>query len=71
MKHMAAARSRPQSPPANKKFFVSQTDRVKRSFNDVIVHLRNSVLAIVIQRLPLIEHLVDCLGRVGLERERH
>jgi hypothetical protein len=48
----------------------SQAVSPQRIFGDVIVDFGSPVLAVIRQGLPLVEHVVDRLGRVRLRRQR-
>src|ERR1700693_2168115 len=68
--YIAAARSPPLSEHSKHKIFPSQAYTTQRIFRDVVVYLDGAVVTVQRQRGPLVERVVDRLGRVGLRRQR-
>jgi hypothetical protein len=67
--YIAAARSPSLSEPANKKIFPAQAYTTQRVLRDVVVDLERAVVAIQRQGAPLLQRVVDRLGRIGLRRQ--
>ena len=50
--------------------FLSETDCTKRSFRCVIVHLRQTVITVITEGVPLIQYIAERFAQSGFFRQR-
>ena len=51
--------------------FLSETDCTKRSFRCVIVRLRQTVITVITEGVPLIQYIAERFAQSGFFRQRH
>ncbi len=65
---MVAARSPPSVRAQEQEVLVAKAASPQRILGNVGIHLGHAIVTVIDQHLPLIEHIVDRLGGLGLCR---
>ncbi|UNV70938.1 hypothetical protein MOO48_27755 [Klebsiella pneumoniae] len=52
------------------KVFLSETDCTKRSFRSIIIRLRQTVITVITEGIPLIQYIAERFAQSGFFRQR-